>query len=131
MLQKGKHWSLSDYPLTCLPAAPSVPEELQQKSFGDALHATEETQQRGDRWKPSLSRTEIYGFEYTGPITRSGGQRGQRNKKLLHLFLQIWYSRCVHQVVIILVPEQVNWQGFLTTAFDTIRMQTILVDILV
>lgn len=69
--------------------------------------------------------------EYTGPITRSGGQRGQRNKKLLRLFLQIWYSRCVHQVVIILVPEQVNWQGFLTTAFDAIRMQTILVDILV
>lgn len=58
--------------MICLPAALSVSKERQQKSFGDALHATEETQQRGDRWKPSLSRTEKYSFEHTGPKNTQG-----------------------------------------------------------
>lgn len=49
--------------------------------------------------------------EYTGPITRSEGQRGQRNKELFHLFFYIWCRICVHHVVIVLVPKQVNWQG--------------------
>lgn len=57
-----------------------------------------------------------------------GSKRTEEQGTLL-LLLQIWFRRCVHHAVIILVPKQVNWQDF-SLQLDTIRMQTILVDIL-
>lgn len=84
-----------------------------------------ETKSLQDRKIPFLTHR---AQEYTGPITRSEGQRGQRNKELLHLS----YIFGIEYVPLCLYLGWCQSKSIgRVSHFDTIRMQTILVDILV